>query len=819
MRAFSSPFCISIFILFSYSEHFSQISTYPSNPVATAKLLDEQSKMGLENMSGNNSRNLQGIITQDWNLTQSFNDGSPMNANPTQYPPQNPALTGFEPEAPYHSVNTSHPSANMPNMHNMHNPMYNSYVEPSPITFNGNQGPSYMTAVPAPRPQAPQAFSHHQAVGQHPFSPNSLQTPGAPQLQPYQWPRQPVQQPLIRSPNGAGQNAPSGMIYQGTYQHPPLAPAGQALPAVHPPVPLESQKPPRREKRAREESDSEEPPPKKKKGGKRPRVKEPPPAYNRRYPRPPSWGEASDGSPLFVYNDDGELRTDRKYTAEEIRLYIEKNPRRLRILVQQSPTQVAHRLGNRNTCMWKGCIKQGHKIDTGFFRIAFDEFYKQSKRGHRDPLRPAAVMHMWCYEQCFDPLVDYHDYKLKADKRPLTKETRNMIGIANKGKHIVRDAFKPWLKKTEFTERAREYTGSLSSALNEYHLSTRSSRKLALAHERSKKTGECIINFHKGDLMLFCQDTGKNKQNMKQKDLPANRFQFRPRPVRLRAISVDEDSDSSDSEREIFAIYAAQGGAVAQPEEPSNALKPLSEKSLNSRIPAAGVGARRESSRPEAYGAENKEPKGPVGDVVQDGKTRKITCEKAPSDENKPPVFETSAASELVYTDPGSCPEADGAENEEPKGSMRDGVQDDKIREIVCENPLSVEFEPSVLEDPAGSESIFRDLLSPSDFLTEDLGEGTTSFTDDLFGERLGDTLESSILVDQSEFGESSAPEEQREPKVPELKLPQPKAPEPKEQQKLKLPVPIEPLEPKQSPGVEDLSGSGGSQGAEAEPR
>lgn len=736
MRAFSSSFCISIFILFSYSERFSRIPTCPSNPVATAKFLDEQPKMGLENMSGNDSGNLQGIITQDWSLTQSFNDGSPMSANPTQYHPQNPALTGFEPEAPYHGLNTSHPSAGMPNMPNMHNPMYSPYSDASPINFNGNQRPSYMTAVPAPRPQAPPAFSCHQAVGQHPFTPNSLQAQVSPQIQPYVWPNQTVPPPVLPSPNGAGQNAHNNMHYQGTYQHPPLAPAGQALPAVHPPVTLESQKAPRREKRAREESDSEEPPPKKKKGGKRPRVKEPPPAYNRRYPRPPSWGEASDGSPLFVYNDDGELRTDRKYTAEEIRKYIEKNPRKLRIWVQQSPTQVAHRLGNRNTCMWKGCIKQGHKIDTGFFRIAFDEFYKQSKKGHRDPLRPAAVMHMWCYEQCFDPLVDYHDYKLKADKRPLTKETRNMIGIANKGKHIVRDAFKPWLIKTEFTERAREYTGSLSSALNEYHLSTRSSRKLALAHERSKKTGECIINFHKGDLMLFCQDTGKNKQNMKQKDLPVNRFQFRPRPVRLRTISVDEDSDSSDSEHE---TYAAQGEAVAQPEEPSNALKPLGEKSVNSRIPTAGVGARRESSRPEAYEAENKEPKGSVGDVVQDGKTREITCEKARSDENKPPVSETPAASELVYTDPGICPKADGAENEEPKGSVRDGVQDDKRSEITCENTPSDDFKLLGFEFPTESE------------LDEFFRKETTDFELELFGETTGD-VESPILIDESAF-------------------------------------------------------------------
>jgi hypothetical protein len=468
--------------------------------------------------------------------------------------------------------------------------------------------------------------------------------------------------------------------------------------------------------------------------------------------------------------------------------------------------------------MWKGCIKQGHKIDTGFFRIAFDEFYKQSKRGHRDPLRPAAVMHMWCYEQCFDPLVDYHHCKLKADKRPLTKETRNMIGIANKGKHIVRDAFKPWLKNTEFTERAREYTGSLSSALNEYHLSTRSSRKLALAHEKSKKTGECIINFHKGDLMLFCQDTGKNKQNMKQKDLPVNKFQFRPRPERLRTISVDEDSDSSDSECE---TYAAQGEAVAQPEEPSNALKPLGEKSLNSQIPAAGVGA-----RPEAYGAENIEPKGSVGDVMQDGKTREITCEKAPSDENKPPVFENAAASELVYTDPGSCPEANGAENKEPKGPVRDGVQDDKIREITCENPPSDEFKPLEFGIPtelefypgAGKSS---DPLSP---LTEFLRGGTTNFTeeqDDLFGDMLGDQG-TSMFEDQPPF-EWSAPEEQPELeelpklKVPEPKVPEPKVPEPKNWSVLKLPVPIE--KPKKSPSVEDLSGSRGSQVAEAGPR
>ncbi|CAG9998164.1 unnamed protein product [Clonostachys byssicola] len=774
--------------------------------------------MGPEHMYGSNNHLFPGHNTQDWSLTQIPNGGSSMNPNTMIYPAQNPPLTSSEPGGQPDGLDTSLLSAQTATMHNKG---YGLYAQggPGPINYSGNHGSTFRQDLPAQRPQVTPTSSNPPFIFQGTFSPNGLQAQVSPQIQqPYGWPNQTVHPPVpspnvLPSPNGGGQNAQGNMHYQGnTYNNypPPVAPPGQTLPAVPPLAQLVSQEAPRRIKRAREESDSDEPPPKKKKkGGKRPRIKEPPPAYNRRYPRPPSWGKADDGSsPLFVYNDDGELRTDRKYTSKEIKQYIENNPRPLKIWVQQSPTQVAHRLGNRNTCMWMGCVKQGHKIDTGFIRVAFDEFAKQSKKGHRDPLRPAAVMHMWCYEQCFDPLVDYHAFRLKADKRPLAKETRNMIGIANKGKHIVRNAFKPWLIKTQFTDRARKYTDSLSSALNEYHLSTRSNRKLEIAHQRSKKTGECIINFHKGDLMLFCQDTGKNKQNMKQKDLPANRFQFRPLPVRLRRISVDEDSDSSDSEAE---TYAAQSRAIAQPEEPLNALKPLGETGVNSRTPAVGVDARPERSHSEADGAENEGPKASMGDDVQDNKRRKNTCENVPLDNFKPPVFETPAEPELVYTAPGSCPEAYGATNEEPKGSVRDVVQDGKIGEFTCENALSDELTLQEWEIPTGSESYpgagsSSDAESP---LTKLIRE-TINLTeqDDLFGDKQDDLLA---------FEPWPAPEEQPEPKVPELKLPQPKAPEPNEQLKLKLPVPIE--EPKESAGVEDLSGSGGSQAAEAGPR
>ncbi|CAH0048992.1 unnamed protein product [Clonostachys solani] len=787
MRAFSSSFCIVSFILASYSEGFSRIQTWPYNPTATANLLGEQPKMGHENMPGTNSHTLPDLNTAAWILPQNVNDGSSMNTNSMAYPPQGQALTGFGPEAPFHNLNTSFPSANISS------PVYDPYAqgEPNPIGFSGNHGSSMRPGLQPLRPQAAPAFPNSQVLDQNLFSQSSLQAQGPPLMQAYHYTNQPALQPVSPYPNGAGQNVPSRMTYPGTYQNPLLGPTGQALPAGYPQIPLETQKAHRREKRQREKSDSEEPAQKKHKKTKRPRVKEPPPEYNRRYPRPPSWGVASDGSPLFVYNDDGELRTDRKYTSEEIRTYIENCPRKLRIWVQQSPTQVADRLGNRNTCMWMGCIKQGHKIDTGFFRIAFDEFYKQSKRGHRDPLRPAAVMHMWCYEQCFDPLVDYHHYRLKADKRPLTKETRNMISIINKGKHIVREAFKPWLNNTEFTEHPRQYTGSLSSALNEYHLSNRSKNR-KLAQEASKNPGECTINTHKGDLMVFCLRAEKGKQDMRQKNQPVNRFQFRPRPRKLRMISVDEDSDS-DSESEILEIYAGPGGAAIQPEEPSHALKPLGEKALNSRTPAADVGSRQKGSHPGADGAENEEPKGSVRNGLEDDKRRGITHEEAPLYELKLPGLENPTEPELGPTEPGLSLDA----------------------YFFTEQELG-----------------FTENGSPSDVLFGEEPAIADAEKFDFFFNELQNDLDSSSFVEQPVPKESQSPGELQKPKeLPELKLPEskelrnPELPELDELPELELPEPKEPpkpkeleKQPKEVSGVEDLSGSGGSQVAEAGP-
>ncbi|VUC32004.1 unnamed protein product [Clonostachys rosea] len=731
--------------------------------------LEKHPGMEPENMVSINSHISPELNNPAWSLPQSVNDGFSTNTNSMPHDLQDSSYTTFDSNALYPSLNTPYPTPNILS------PVTTPYIQTkgvsSPIGFGGNHGFSFGPGLQPLRPQPAPSSSNSQVHDQTMFSNSNLQPQGPHPMPPYAYPNPPVFQHIPPHLNIARQNVHGRMTYPGTYHSSPRGPTAHTVPGSYSRFRLETPKAHRREKRERETSESDSESESKPKKAKRSRANEPAPEYNIRWPRPPSWGVADDGSPLFVYNDDGQLRTDIKYTAEDIRNYIDNCPRKLKILIQQSPTQVSKRLDDSNKCMWIGCIKQEHKIDVGFFRVAFDEFYKQSKSGRRNPLKPTAVMHLWCYEQCFDPLVDYHHHKLKPDVRRLRKENRNPMGIIHKGKKIVQEALKPWLINSEFSEGTREYTSSLSYALNQYHQAIRSDNKKAEQEKNKGRTTKCKIHVHLGDLMQHCLKNGKLKQDLRQKDLPVNQFQFRPRPEKLRKIFVDEDSDS-DTGSEILEAVTEEGGAMALPEERSNALKPLGEKGVNSRTPAAGVGARQKGSCPEADGAENEAPKETVRGGVERGG---ITREKATSFELKLPTPECS-------TDPG----------------------------LVLED----------LGSPSGA-------FSPTDHIEE----GTTNITAEEI-DRLFEDLplfeELPVAEELPESKELSEPKKLPEAKeVPEpQELPEPKElPEPNELPEAKeVPEPQELPESKELPeagkpsDVEDSSGSGGSQEAEAGP-
>ncbi|KAG6027073.1 hypothetical protein E4U40_001733 [Claviceps sp. LM458 group G5] len=128
--------------------------------------------------------------------------------------------------------------------------------------------------------------------------------------------------------------------------------------------------------------------------------------------------------PDFEYTEDAQL-VWRKYSTEEIHAYLDECPRKYVLWIQRDLSQFKHRFQSRTGkssvkkdrhCRWKDCPAEGKPV-LGMYRIAFDEFPTQTSQGIKDPFKVAMIMHLWCFEQIFDPVIYHRNGRLHLDTR------------------------------------------------------------------------------------------------------------------------------------------------------------------------------------------------------------------------------------------------------------------------------------------------------------------------------------------------------------------------------------------------------------------
>ncbi|POR32449.1 Uncharacterized protein TPAR_07342 [Tolypocladium paradoxum] len=249
--------------------------------------------------------------------------------------------------------------------------------------------------------------------------------------------------------------------------------------------------------------------------------------YTSKVARPLPWGPTTmEGCPLFTYTQDGRLSEGRSYTAEELRVYLNSGPSI--IWVQQAPSQVASRLGDDdNKCRWEGCPVNKRVISSGWLRVAFDEVPTMTTDGTKDPFKYAGLMHLWCFEQCFDPLEFYESRRIRAEARCFPKEMTNAMTLQrDSDREIVREAMEPWFqaRMPAFIAQGprqtpRKHQDTLSYTLVKYHLmnqTTARQRARRARNEKKRAEDRKTIDVHMGDLGKFIAISRAAKANQRQ---------------------------------------------------------------------------------------------------------------------------------------------------------------------------------------------------------------------------------------------------------------------------------------------------------------
>ncbi|KJK78538.1 hypothetical protein H634G_06236 [Metarhizium anisopliae BRIP 53293] len=178
-------------------------------------------------------------------------------------------------------------------------------------------------------------------------------------------------------------------------------------------------------------------------------------------------GESNEG---FEYNKDGQLQR-KTFSTEDIREIVRfkieesqkskvppknsKEPPKkdFTMWIQSAPCQAGGRLNRRfdQDCRWKLCPVTKRTVRPGQFRVAFDELPNFTGKGLVDPLKPALVLHLRCFEEVFsrEETQKYlTDGVLKGDRREFEREDRNIVRLDKDGKDHSRTIIEEWRKAT-----------------------------------------------------------------------------------------------------------------------------------------------------------------------------------------------------------------------------------------------------------------------------------------------------------------------------------------------------------------------------------
>lgn len=199
---------------------------------------------------------------------------------------------------------------------------------------------------------------------------------------------------------------------------------------------------------------------------------------------PPEWGPTTaDERHLFSYGDGVQLAPGRVYNREELALFLRGRPEGApcTIRVGATPSQIANRLASEDTqCRWDGCPSRSRAIVPGWFRVGLDEFPRWTSDGMLDPYKMAGVMHLWCFEQCFDMVEYITKGRVEAENRIYPREERNSTALTRDTDRDIKDGFDVWYRDRKREEKGRkgdnsgwqprEHTKSFSYLLTHYHL-------------------------------------------------------------------------------------------------------------------------------------------------------------------------------------------------------------------------------------------------------------------------------------------------------------------------------------------------------------
>ncbi len=240
--------------------------------------------------------------------------------------------------------------------------------------------------------------------------------------------------------------------------------------------------------------------------------------YTRQQQQLDPWGPtAADGFPLFSYQSAGNLSALREYKAHEIQHYIANCPRTLKLWLQQAPSQSNHRLLDIDRkCRYARCPVKNRKIHPGWLRVAFDEFAQDTTSGERDPYKVAMVMHLWCFEQCCDPLEVYMSGMLLPENRSFPREVKNTMALTkNYDAMIISEAFEPWQQTQEaawesqgYKQFPRPHADSLSYTMVKYHLDHQIASRQATRETRNSVRSQDqwnTMDVHMGDLAEYAR--------------------------------------------------------------------------------------------------------------------------------------------------------------------------------------------------------------------------------------------------------------------------------------------------------------------------
>lgn len=263
-----------------------------------------------------------------------------------------------------------------------------------------------------------------------------------------------------------------------------------------------------------------------------------------------AWGPPDEPG-FYRYDEHGRLG-EGPFTTRQIRFYL--NHKRCKLWVQNAPTQCRQDglLDDLDTrCRWFHCPSSRNLIATGWLRVAFDEFPEDTTTTARSPFKVAMVMHLFCFEQCFDP-VEFQLRKVPgADAKPMLEpELRKFAGNWQAGTGVeckyrslslerfahdavVAKVYEPWMRsKAEERERAgpaklpRQHEDSLSYAIvaAKLHLGlgqgqgTRQAKRDDL-NEGVPEEMRRTIDYHVGDLKKY-SILGPLRRALKKKPEP-----------------------------------------------------------------------------------------------------------------------------------------------------------------------------------------------------------------------------------------------------------------------------------------------------------